>query len=202
MPFATAHPPAGRPSSGEAPGRSSLEGPANGRPSAWHRHPSTAASGTPPSACDPDLARRAFAGGNVLRQTSCGRVTCLRKTRHVEPVFVFDDPPTVLAVYASLEEAGESLESLDAVEDQVAFTATGQVVEVAATGDLFARLEPTGRHDLAWLTALLRRAVGPAHLADDPIAYAEEWWRVDDIEAGRLPFLPTFVSRRRSRKRS
>lgn len=120
----------------------------------------------------------------------------------VEPVFVFDDPPTLLVVYASLKEARESVESVDVGEHQEAFTATGQLVDVTATEDLFARLELGERHDRARLVALLREADGPAYLADDPIAYAQEWRRVDDAEARRPPFLPTFVSRWLGRKRS
>ncbi len=67
------------------------------------------------------------------------RLGCLReRMMNVEPIFVFDDPPTLLIVYVSLDEARESLESLDVEERQAAFTASGQVIDVTPVDDLFA----------------------------------------------------------------
>ena len=67
------------------------------------------------------------------------------------------------------------------------------MVNLVATDDLFARLDPTERYDKARLAAQLRQAHAPDHLADDPIAYADEWWRIDDLEAWRSPCLPRFA---------
>ncbi len=123
----------------------------------------------------------------------------------MKPVFVFDDPPSLLEVYESIEEARESVESLDVTaEQQLAFTAAGQVIEVAPALDrgLWAHLELTDRYDLTRLKSLLREAHGPAHLADDPIAYAEEWWHLDDIRSRLPPLLPSAAHNWWVRRRS
>lgn len=57
-----------------------------------------------------------------------------------QAVFLFvDEEPSTVAIYPDLDWARESLESLDVASfrDQ-AFTAAGQVVEVAESADLFA----------------------------------------------------------------
>ena len=120
----------------------------------------------------------------------------------MEPVFVFDDPPSLLVVYESLDQARGSVESLDVTEEQIAFTAAGRVIEVASVENLWAHLALTDRYDLPRLKALLRRADGPAHLADDPTAYAKEWWRLDEFRSSLPPFLPAAVHHWLVRRRS
>jgi len=61
-------------------------------------------------------------------------------------IFVFDSPePADVTVYPNLDWARESLESLDVAGDgyEPAFTATGQVVQVSPSDDLFATFEVT-----------------------------------------------------------
>lgn len=108
-------------------------------------------------------------------------------------VFVFGSPsPAHVTVYPSIEWAGESLESLDVLGGghEPAFLATGQVVRVEPSDCLFATLELTDQIDLERLRALLKLVRGPGHLAEDPIRYATEWLRLDDLDARRPPVLP------------
>ena len=106
----------------------------------------------------------------------------------MEPIFVFEDQPTLLMVYRSVEGARESVESLDVAEGQAAFTADGHVVDVRRTDDLFAQLVITERRDLPRLRSLLKEVRGPAHLAEDPMAYAAEWLRIDEVAAEKPPW--------------
>ncbi len=109
-----------------------------------------------------------------------------------QPVFLFENrEPSRVLIYRDLDWARGLLEGLDAATfREQGFTAAGQVVMVAATADLFARFELTDRVDLEQLKNLLRRVDGPQQLADDPAAYAEEWLRLDDLDARRPPFVP------------
>lgn len=111
-------------------------------------------------------------------------------------IFVFDSPePAHVTVYPDLDGARESLESLDVTGDgyEPAFTATGQVIRLAPSEHLFATFEVTEQVDPERLQDLLRSARGPSHLADDPSAYAEEWMRLDELDAQRPPFVPQRV---------
>lgn len=108
------------------------------------------------------------------------------------PIFVFDSPePAHVTVYPNLDWARESLESLDVSGDgcESAFTVTGRVVQVAPSGDLFASFEVTEQVAIERLRDLLRVVRGP-HLADDPLAYAHEWMRLDELDAQRPPLVP------------
>ncbi len=102
----------------------------------------------------------------------------------------FDDSPGGLVVYPGLSHARESIESLDVTGDQEAYTEAGQGVSVTATNDLFAEVSLTENHDLPRLQHLLRGSRGPAKLGHDPLAYAEEWWRLDEMESRRPFFVP------------
>lgn len=73
-----------------------------------------------------------------------------------------------------------SVQSLSVVEDNAAFVATSQVIDVLPGDGLFARLELSDRHDLPRLKSLPRQARGPSHLAHNPMEYADEWWRFDE----------------------
>ena len=106
----------------------------------------------------------------------------------VDPIFVFEGRPTLLMIYRSAEGARESLESLDVAEGQAAFTADGRVVDVRPTDGLFAQLVITKRRNLPRLRSLLKEVRGPAHLAEDPMAYAVEWLRIDEVAAEKPPW--------------
>ena len=113
-----------------------------------------------------------------------------------DAVFLFESPvPTVVIVYPDLAWARESLESLDVTGggSELAFTATGRVLRVEPSTDLFASWQETDEVDLERLEVLLRSVPGPTHLASDPISYAREWTRLDDREAERPPFVPQRV---------
>jgi len=113
-----------------------------------------------------------------------------------DPVFLFESPvPTVVIVYPDLAWARESLESLDVAGggSELAFTATGRVLQVEPSKDLFASWQETDEVELERLRNLLRSVPGPKHLASDPVSYAREWTRLDDREAERPPFVPQRV---------
>jgi len=106
-------------------------------------------------------------------------------------IFFFDSAdPTSVTVYQDLEWARGSLESLDVGGDggEPAFTATGRVIRVEPSADLFATFEVTEQVDLERLQALLRQVRGPAELADHPSAYAQEWSRQEELDAQRPRF--------------
>lgn len=108
-------------------------------------------------------------------------------------IFFFDSAdPTSVTVYSNLEWARGSLESLDVGGDggEPAFTVTGRIVRVEPSADLFATFKVTEQVDLDRLQALLRQVRGPAALADDPPAYAQEWTRLEELDAHRPPFFP------------
>lgn len=90
-----------------------------------------------------------------------------------------------------LNRAGESLENrgVSTYQSRV-FAATGQVV-VTESDDLVANFELTDRLESEDLKVLLHRVEGPRDWADDPAAYAEEWLRLDDLDARRPPFVPS-----------
>jgi len=97
-------------------------------------------------------------------------------------------------IYPDLEWASESLESLGVASlRKEGFTETGQVVLISESDDLFAIFELTDVFELDSLRSLLRDLNGPAHLADDPAAYAQGWLRLDALDARRPPFVPTRV---------
>lgn len=113
-----------------------------------------------------------------------------------DAIFVFESPePAHVTVYPNLEWARESLESLDVAGDgyEPVFTATGRVIRVEPSDELFAELEMTEQVDHERLRYLLRGVRGPAHLANDPAAYAQEWIRLDDLDAQRPPLVPQRV---------
>ena len=120
-------------------------------------------------------------------------------------IFVFESPqPSSVVVYPHLDWARESLENLDVAGDgyELAFTATGHVVKVEPTENLFAEFEVTDQIDLERLKTLLQRVRGPAHLANDPSAYAQEWMRREDLDAQRPPILQRVWAWCRSRGRT
>lgn len=111
-------------------------------------------------------------------------------------VFVFDTggPVPQVTVHDDLESVRRLVESLDvAAGSMIAFTHDGRLVRLLPTDDLFAQAELTGDVDPERLRALLRTASGPAHLADDPVAYAWEWRRLDHLKSRRPPFVPSRV---------
>jgi hypothetical protein len=120
-----------------------------------------------------------------------------------EALFVFEngDLP-VVDIYEDLEEASGSFESLDVPSVWAAFLETGQVVTVTATNDVFASFHVTERFELEELRTLLRRVAGPSHLADDPVAYAQELLRLDELDSHWPPFLPRWLYDRYRRGRS
>jgi hypothetical protein len=61
---------------------------------------------------------------------------------------------------------------------------------VTATKDLLASVELTDRLEPDVLQRLLCSVSGPVHLADDPVAFAREWSRLNDLDARRPPFVP------------
>ena len=67
------------------------------------------------------------------------------------------------------------------------------VVQVQASDDLFALFTVWEQVDLQRLQELLRAVRDPAHLADDPAADAQEWLRLDELDARRPPFVPQRV---------
>jgi hypothetical protein len=110
-----------------------------------------------------------------------------------EAVFLFvdEDPPQVV-IYPDLEWASASLESLDVASlREEGFTETGQVVLISESEDLFANFQLTDAFRLDSLRSLLRDLNGPTQLAEDPAAYAQEWLRLDALDARRPPFVPT-----------
>jgi hypothetical protein len=110
-----------------------------------------------------------------------------------DAVFLFESPvPSAVIVYPDLAWARKSLESLDVAGDgsELAFTATGRVLRVEPSTDLFASWQETEEVDLERPETLLRSVPGPTHLASDPVSYAREWIRLDDREAERPPFVP------------
>ncbi len=110
-------------------------------------------------------------------------------------IFVLESPkPTSVIVYPNLDWARGSLDSLDVAGGgyELAFTATGQIVQVAPSDDLFARFEVTEQVGLNGFRPY-SGLQGPAHLADDPSAYAQEWMRLEDLDAERPPFVPQRV---------
>lgn len=121
--------------------------------------------------------------------------SCLIVAADRDMVFVFD-PGTVLhvTVHDNLESVRWLVESLDVADgSQLAFTVRGRVVRLLPTDDVFANAQLTDEVDLERLRGLLSRAQGPAHLADDPVAYAREWRRLDYLESDRPPFVPQRV---------
>jgi hypothetical protein len=118
--------------------------------------------------------------------------------RRVAPgaVFVFDSgAPPLVTVYDSLESVRGLLESLDVDDDgsQPAFITEGRVVRLLPSSSVFADAQPTDEVDLERLRRLLREARGPAQFAEDPVGYAQEWRRLDELEAERPPFVPERV---------
>ncbi len=103
--------------------------------------------------------------------------------------------PAHVTVYLNLEWGRESLESLDVAGDdyEPAFPATGRVIRVEPPDDLFAEFEMTDQVDLERLRSLLREVRGPARLANDPSAYAQEWMRLEDLDAERPTLVPQRV---------
>ena len=126
------------------------------------------------------------------------RAPCrLRHPSRVDPdqeaILVFDLlEPAQVVVYPDLDWARGSLESLDVAGDgsESAFMVTGRVVQVEPSDDLFALFTVSEQVDLKRLQDLLRAVRGPAYLADDPAAYAQEWLRLDELDAQRPPFVP------------
>jgi hypothetical protein len=116
----------------------------------------------------------------------------LSVTADSDVVFVFDTEPVLqVTVHDSLGSVRGLVESLDvAAGSQVAFTAEGRVVLLLPSDDVFAEARLTEEVDVERLRALLRQVRGPAHLADDPAAYAREWRRLDHLDSGRPPFVP------------
>jgi hypothetical protein len=87
-------------------------------------------------------------------------------------VLVFEQGGFVYA-YRSLDEAAESIESIDVVDGHYlgAFSDRGEVIAMGE-GDLFASFTPTGQFDHETLSALIKQSREPQHLADDPPAFA------------------------------
>ena len=112
-------------------------------------------------------------------------------TADKDQVFVFDAGAVLqVTIYDNLESARGLVESLDVADgSQLAFTVGGRVVRLLPSGDVFADAQLTEEVDLERLLSLLRQARGPAHLADDPVAYAREWRRLDYLESDRPPFV-------------
>lgn len=112
-----------------------------------------------------------------------------------DQVFVFDAGAVLhVTVYDNLESVRRLVESLDVADGaDLAFTAGGRVVRLLPSGDVFVDAQLTEEIDLERLRNLLRHAQGPAHLADDPVAYAREWRRLDYLESDRPPFVPERV---------
>ena len=112
-----------------------------------------------------------------------------------DTVFVFDRGAVLqVTVYENLESVCGLVESLDVTDDsQLAFTVTGRVVRLLPSTDIFADAQLTDEVDLERLRSLLRQARGPADLADDPVAYAREWRRLDCLDSNRPPFVPQRV---------
>ena len=124
-------------------------------------------------------------------------------------IFVFESPePSTVVIYPDLDWARESLESQDAAGNgyEPAFTETGQVVDLAPTDDLFATLNLREQVDVVRLQGLLEKVHGPAHLANDPPAYAREWLRLDDLKSQQPPLtlrrLSAWYGNIRRRRRS
>lgn len=107
-------------------------------------------------------------------------------------VFLFvDEDPSAVAIYPDLDWARGSLESLDVASFRnQAFLATGQVVELADSGDCSQlSLSPIG-FELDLLKGHLKFANGPKHLPDDPAAYPREWLRLTDSMPRGHPSYP------------
>ena len=113
-----------------------------------------------------------------------------------------------MTVHDNLESVTRLVESLDVADgSQLAFTVGGRIVRLLPTSDVFANAQLTAEVDLERLRSLLRHARGPTHLADDPVAYAQEWtprhgarrfaghiqeWRRSDyLESHRPPVAPS-----------
>jgi hypothetical protein len=105
----------------------------------------------------------------------------------IKAVFVFELEGPVF-VSASVDDAAAEMEGIDVAFGSYthAFTDTGQVISISNDADL-AVLTLTGVSDLQQLKNLLRQARGPSDLADDPLAYANEWLRLE--ERDRQPLL-------------
>lgn len=87
---------------------------------------------------------------------------------------VFEDGGHVLAS-KSLDEAGDSLESLDLPSITGAYSDQGEIISMTP-GDLFIDFRPTGTRDPANLEKLMRGSRGPQHLVDDPHQFALQVW--------------------------
>jgi hypothetical protein len=87
-------------------------------------------------------------------------------------VLVFERGGFVYA-YSSLEEAAESIESLDLEQGNYvgAFTDLGEVIDMRPAG-LFASFTRTGRSEPIALASLIKQSRGPQELADRAHEYA------------------------------
>jgi hypothetical protein len=80
--------------------------------------------------------------------------------------------------FETLEEASDSLESLDLIEGHYsgAFSDQGEVITMSP-GDLWITFEPSGTFDTTTLQTLIRNSREFSELAEDPHRFALRTWR-------------------------
>lgn len=90
---------------------------------------------------------------------------------------VFETGGSVYA-FETLEEAGDSLESLDLIEGHYsgAFSDEGEVITMSP-GDLWITFKPSGTFDTLALQTLIRNSPEFSELAEDPHRFALTIWR-------------------------